>query len=240
MTREPRGGPGAARAGRSPIPPRPEIDPFGDPIAVALIELIFERGYEAVDEHQIADRAGATTRDFRRRFADKQDCTIKVIEASLQDFEWMVESAYDSGADWREGLRACAWAVADHLEEHPDLVHVLVVDLMQARSEMLRVLREECLMYGARVIERGRAEAPDPAAVREGAAMIAMGSIAQLLTHRLQKGVDVAAHETVRQMLYLTVRPYLGEEAAREELDAPRPPGSWVRRPAGVAAGRPG
>jgi hypothetical protein len=44
--------------------------------------------------------------------------------------------------------------------------------------------------------------------------------------------VDVAPHETVRQMLYLSVRPYVGEEAAAEELHLPRPSGSWVRRPA--------
>jgi hypothetical protein len=88
---------------------------------------------------------------------------------------------------------------------------------------MLRVLREECLMYGAQVIDRGRAEAPDPDAVPPGAALVAMGSIAQLLTHRLQKGVDLELRDTVPQMLYLSVRPYLGEEAAQEELHAPRP-----------------
>jgi AcrR family transcriptional regulator len=213
------------------VPPPPDPDPFVDPISVALIELIFERGYEAIDERQIAERAGAGLVEFHERFADKLDCTIKTIEATARDFEWMVETAYDSGSGWREGLRASAWAVADHIERHPTFVHVLVVGLMQTRSEILRVLREECLMYGARIIERGRAEAPDPAAVAPGAAMVAMGSIAQLLTHRLQKGADVAPHETVPQMLYLAVRPYVGEDAAREELDAPRPPGSWVRRP---------
>lgn len=215
-----------------PIPPRPEPDPFTDPIQLAVVDLIFERGYEAVDERSIAARAGVMMVEFRDRFADKQDCTVQTIEACLQDFKWMVETAYAGGADWREGLRASAWAVADHLDRHPKLVHVLVIGLLGARNEMLRVLREETLMYGATVIERGRAVAPDPDAVPAGAAAMAMGSIAQLLTHRLQKGVDVAPHETVRQMLYLSVRPYVGEEAAAEELRLPRPPGSRVRRSA--------
>jgi hypothetical protein len=60
--------------------------------------------------------------------------------------------------------------------------------------------------------------------------MVAMGSIAQLLTHRLQKGVQLELQETVPQMLYLSVRPYHGEEAAQEELHAPRPLGSYVSR----------
>jgi len=220
----------APPASQSPIHPRPERDPFSDPISVALIDLIFERGYEAVSERAIVDRAGTTLGEFHRRFTDKQDCTIQTIEATAREFEWMVEMAYGSGRNWREGLRASAWAVADHIEEHPTFVYVLVIGLMNTKSEMLRVLREDCLMYGAQVIERGRAEAPDPSAVPPAAAMVAMGSIAQLMTHRLQKGVELEPHKTVPQMLYLSVRPYHGEEAAQEELHAPRPLGSYVSR----------
>jgi AcrR family transcriptional regulator len=211
------------------IPPPPDPNPFHDPISLALTDLIYEWGYEAVTEQAIVDRAGATMSEFHRRFVDKLDCTIKTVDAAAQDFEWMVETAYASGGDWREGMRAAAWAVADHIDERQAFTYVLVVGLMQTKSEMLRVVREECLMYGAKVIERGRAEAPDPAAVPAGAAMVAMGSIAQLLTHRLQKGVDLELRATVPQMLYLSIRPYLGEEVAREELHAPRPEGSFVR-----------
>jgi AcrR family transcriptional regulator len=200
----------------------PPADPFSDPIAVAVIDLIFERGYEAVDERQIAARAGITLVEFHRRFADKQDATVKTMEACVADFERLVESAYDTADDWREGLRACAWAVADYIDGHRPLVYVLAVGLLQTRSEMLRVLREECLMYGATVIERGRDEAPDPDLVPPGAALVAMGSIAQLLTHRLQKGEPMMVHDMVPQMLYVSIRPFLGEELAREELHAPR------------------
>jgi AcrR family transcriptional regulator len=231
-TRSPGNGgrPGTTRS--HPIPSRPDPDPFVDPVSVALVSLIAERGYEAVEVEVIAERAGVTMEAFHRRFADKQAATVATIEACLRDFEWMVETVYASRADWREGLRACAWAIADHLEEHPDLVHVLMIDLLEAKNEMLRVLREETLMYGARVIDRARAAAPEPEAVPAGAAAIAIGSIAQLLTHRLQKGEELAAHATVRQMIYLSMRPYLGEETAREELSLPRPEGSHLERPA--------
>jgi AcrR family transcriptional regulator len=216
----------AARA----IPPRPDPDPFSDPISVALVALIAERGHEAVTVEEVAARAGVGVGKFLARFRDKQEATVVTIEACLRDFEWMVETAYATGADWREGLRAAAWAAADHLEAHPELVQVLVIELMSTKSEMLRVLREDVLMYGASVIDRGRPGAADPGAVPEGAAMMAMGSIAQLMTLRLQKGEELAPLETVRQMLYVSTRPYVGEEAAQEELHLPRPAGSLVRR----------
>ncbi|HXF31275.1 MAG TPA: TetR/AcrR family transcriptional regulator [Solirubrobacterales bacterium] len=221
---------GAGGAGiRIPDPPDP--DPFADPLSVALLDLIFERGYEAIDEQAIARRADTSLEEFYRRFTDRRDCTVKTMELCVRDFEWLVESSYMTGVDWQEGLRACAWAAADYVDEHRQLVWVLTVGLLQAKSEMLRVMREEWLMYGARIIERGRAAAPDPDMVPAGAALNAMGSIAQLLTHRMQKGeINSSPHEAVPQLLYLSVRPYLGEEAARQELHAPRPPGSFITR----------
>lgn len=205
---------------------RPHPDPYADPIAQALVELIAEHGYRALTEAALIERAGTTTAQFHLRFADKQDCTVKTFDAFKLDFVWRVETSYASGSGWREGMRASAYAVADFFVEQPDLVQVLVIELLKADSEPLRVLREETMMYGAHVIERGRAECPDATAVPAGAARMAMGSIAQLVTHRLQKGIELAPHEMVPQMLYLAVRPYCGEEVAREELYAPRPLGA--------------
>jgi hypothetical protein len=48
----------------------------------------------------------------------------------------------------------------------------------------------------------------------------------QLLTHRLQAGVDFDAHEIVPEIMCGVVRVYLGDEAAEEELTLPRPPSS--------------
>jgi hypothetical protein len=54
--------------------------------------------------------------------------------------------------------------------------------------------------------------------------MIAVGSIVQLLTRRVQQGVTIEPHGMVPEIMYGIVRAYLGEEAAAEELVLPRPP----------------
>jgi AcrR family transcriptional regulator len=217
------------RPGRFAIPPPPEPDLFSDPIALAVIDLIAERGYEAVSVRLIVDRAGTTMGEFHLRFTDKQDATVQTMRASISSVRWTTETAYATGGTWREGLRAAAWAAADYIDRRPNLVYACVIGLLGAKNEMLRVVREECLMCGASLIERGRSETPDAPA---GAGLMAMGSMAQLLTHRLQKGEPVLAHAMVPEMLYMSVRPYVGEEAAREELEAPRPVGSLVGGPA--------
>jgi AcrR family transcriptional regulator len=210
----------------SAIPPRPEPDPYADPIFAALIAVVAERGYEATTVAEIARRAGVDRADFERRFADKDACALLCFEAFVADYEWRVESAYHSQPDWRTGLRATAYEVAEWICEHPDLIRFGTVDSLEAKSEMIRVRREEVLGYGARVIDRGRAEAADPDAIPSSAGVMAVGSIVQLLTLQMQGHRNLDPFTVVREMLYLAVRPYVGEQAAREELTLPRPP-SW-------------
>jgi len=171
----------------------------------------------------VAERAGVSLEEFHSRFAGLEDCAMKAFEAFVADYERRVESAYASQPDWRSGLRAAAYEVADWMEANPNLIRFGAVDLLEARNEMARVRREEALSYGARLIDRGRQAAPDPAAVPDSAATVAIGSIVQLLTHRLQSGGDPEPEKMVQPMMYAVVRQYLGEEIAREELAMPRP-----------------
>jgi AcrR family transcriptional regulator len=214
--------PGSGSSRRDP-PRAPDPSPFEDPVALAIVDVVAERGYEAATVEQVAGRAGVSIAEFERRFADKEECAHVSFEAFVDDFRHRIEAAYAAYPDWRTGLRAAAYEVADWMSENPNLIRFGAVEILKAENEMVRVRREEALGYGAELIDRGRAEAPDPAAIHEAAALMAIGSIVQLLTHRLQTGVAVDPAEMVPPMMYMATRPYVGEEIAREELVAPRP-----------------
>jgi AcrR family transcriptional regulator len=198
-------------------------DPHADPVATALVELIAERGYEATDIEAVIRRAGIERAEFDRRFADKEDCVLKVYEAFIADFEAEVRAAYEAFPDWPTSLRAAAYAAADWMEERPQTARFGGVDVLYARNEMIRVRREEVFQYCAGLIDAGRAVAPDPAAVPEAAPIMAIGAVAQMLTQRMQRGVDLESPRMVPELMYAAVKPYLGEDAARFELHAPRP-----------------
>jgi AcrR family transcriptional regulator len=208
---------------RTEIPPRPTWNPFHDPVALALVDEVAERGYEQVEVEDVIGRAGVGESEFRARFADKEDCALRCFEAFVADYIWRIETAYRSEPDWRSGLRAAAYEVAHWMTDHPNLVRFGTVEVLSAKSEMIRVRREESLVYGAKLIDRGREEADDPDSIPEGAALIAVGSIVQLLTHRLQSGKDLETFVMVPQMMYVALRPYVGEELARAELTAAAP-----------------
>jgi AcrR family transcriptional regulator len=211
------------RASWPSTPRRPERDPYEDPIIVAFVEVVDERGYEAASLEEVVARSGVTAAEFHRRFAGKEDCAQQSFEALTDDWRFRVYSAYSAFPDWRSGLRAAAYEVADWMEEHPAVVHFGIVEILKAENEMIRVRREEALTYGGELIDGGRREAADPDKIPEAAPLMAIGSIVQLLTHRLQTGVPVEPTEMVPQMMHMATRPYIGEELAREEYDLPRP-----------------
>lgn len=204
-------------------PSKPDPDPFEDPIATAMVDVVVERGYEAATVEEIVERAGVTRAEFDRRFAGKEDCVLKAYEAFIGHFEYTVGSAYDSQPAWPANLRAAAYACAEWMIEHPNLMRFGAVEVLFAESEMVRVRRDEVARFCANLIAAGREEVRDSTAVPDSADLMATGSILQLLTHRLEQGGEVDLVAMVPHMMYVAVRPYLGEEIAREELTAPRP-----------------
>jgi AcrR family transcriptional regulator len=206
------------------LPAPPERDPFTDPIAIATVDEVVERGYAAASVAGVLARPGVERDEFERCFVDLEDCALRTYEAFIADFERRVGSAYNGGDGWLAALRAAAYETADWMAANPKLVRFGTTEVLEMRSEMARVRREEVFLYCAALIDGGRAEAADPAAIPPSAPIVAVGSILQLLTHRVQKGADIDAHAMVPEMMYAAVRPYVGEEVARVELTVPRPP----------------
>jgi AcrR family transcriptional regulator len=189
---------------------------------VAIVQVVDERGYEAATVEEIIERAGVTRAQFFQRFRDKDDCARWSFEALTDDWRFRVYGAYSAHPDWRSGLRAAAYEVADWMKEHPDVVRFGAVEILKAETEMIRVRREEAVNYGAELIDNGRSEAADPSKIPEAAALMAIGSIVQLMTQRMQTGVATEPSEIVPAMMYMATRPYIGEELAREELTMTR------------------
>lgn len=206
------------------LPPEPQPDPLSDPLSLAIVSEAVERGYPAVTVDGVAARAGVEVEEFHRRFRDLDDCAIDTYERLIAAWVRRVVGAFNSRRDWRTALRAAAYETADFFEENPNLPQFGMTEVLRIPSELARVRREEVFAYSLRMIEQGRDAAPDPGSVPEGASMVAVGSILQLLTHRLQQGAEIRFHEQVPESVSMVVDTYLGEEAAREELVLRRPP----------------
>jgi len=195
-----------------------------DRIFAATLDLVSERGHEGVTAEDIAARAGVDGAAFERLFADRERLYVTLFEKLADEFEEDVLAAFRAHDAWRDSLRACAYAAARWLRDHPREIGFGVFQMLAA-GDLAQVHRERQLQRMVDLIDLGRQELDDPDSMGRGVAEGVIGSIYGLLVKELQEGEGVAAGEGyVPEMMYMAVRPYLGHEVAREELSIPPPP----------------
>lgn len=187
--------------------------------------LIVEQGFEQTTVEMVVERAEVDRATFDSEFEDLRDCCMKVYLANIEDFNEAVFGAADRESAWRDRLRAAAYTAARYIEARPiqtrfDMIQMLTVgDTAQAH-------RDRLLGRIVDLIDEGRGELDEPESMSREVAVGVFGSIYQFLLKELHGNPEYGEAGTeappldsfVPQLMYIAVRPYLGHEAAAEEI----------------------
>lgn len=193
-------------------------------IAAAAIDLAAELGYEGTTIEMVVERAGVTRADFDRHFDGKEDCALRLYEEYLGQFVALVLAAAGRERTWRDSMRAAGYAAARYVRDNPRLAQVGVVQMLAVGS-MAEARRAGMMDPIVDLIDAGRHQLADPDSIGRGVAEAVLGSIYELAIRDLASGLGTgSAERVVPQLMYVAVRPYLGHELAREELEMPPPP----------------
>jgi AcrR family transcriptional regulator len=190
----------------------------------ALLDLVHERGYDAVGVAEVCARAGGDMVDFERLFGDKLGCAVAVLEAIAASNLEVVRGAFDRQRRWPDSLRAAAYAHARWIAENPEKMRFGLLETVWA-SELTGAVRDRLFGEYVAMVDAGREVAADPDSIPAFTAEGVVGSVTEVVARRLGPEGGAELIELVPEMMYLAVRPYLGEEAARRELTAPPPEG---------------
>jgi AcrR family transcriptional regulator len=192
------------------------------PLTAATIAVVAERGYPGATLEEIAARAGVERAELEGQLATIDELAERILAALNDDFQARVGAAYRGGGRWPDSLRAAAYEAARWIRDKPQAAWFGMVGSLEA-GDMARVRREENLRWGAALIDAGREVAPDPAAVPAAAPLLAVGAVAETLRRQQEGWLVAGVIESVPEMMAAAVRPYLGEAAARAELQIPAP-----------------
>jgi AcrR family transcriptional regulator len=193
-------------------------------IEAAVFDLVLELGYENVTPEAVSKRAGTGSGAIERQFGDVRTCVETLYVAIDQRFARRVEHAYESGVNWRDSLRAAAYAAADYFSECPRELRFCTVALLGAGATIM-ARRDVNLQRFVDMIDAGRQELADPASVGRGAAESAIGAIFEQMVRAVNRGgPQFDAREEVPGLMYLAVRPYVGHAEAMKEFSIPPPP----------------
>jgi AcrR family transcriptional regulator len=202
----------------------------------AVIEIAAERGYGETTIEAIVERAGLDRPAFDRHFRGKYDCFISAWQDLNEECLETMVRAYESAEHWPDRLRAVAEQIVRGLRDDPSRASFGVEVL--AAGDAARARRDMTMRVVAGLIDSGRNQMEDPEAVPHTTAEALAGSAYGQIYSRVVRGAVDELPALVPQLMSAAVMPYLGVEAAMDELR--RDSGEQERYGRGVARKRSG
>jgi AcrR family transcriptional regulator/DNA-binding MarR family transcriptional regulator len=214
-------------------------------LLAAALDVIGEHGWEGMTVERVTRRAGVSSKTFYEVFAEREDCFLGVFDSAIERLAALAAHGYrqDGGNEqdrgWAQGLRGAVLALLEFLEYEPAIRRLVFVDApavgpkVQARREGVRRELEA-------IIDRGRRESPPGSRPPRSAAQGALeGALAVLEGWLLQPRLlrqtylleprPVPMTELLGPLMSRILAPYLGPEAAQQELELPTRPAGRPR-----------
>ncbi len=187
-----------------------------DQILAALIDIAAERGYGETTIELVLERAGLDRPAFDRHFRGKYDCFLSAWQQLNEECLETMVRAYESREEWPDRLRAVAYEVIEGLRHDPSRASFGIEVL--ASGDAARARRDMTMRVIASLIDAGRQEMDDPEAVPHTTAEALAGSAYGQIYSRVVRGAVEELPDLVPQLMSAAVMPYLGVEAAMDEL----------------------
>jgi AcrR family transcriptional regulator len=188
-----------------------------DQIIESFIEVVAKLGYRGTPLEVVLARTGVSEETFRRHFGDEDECFQAAWEFVNERYMPSALAAYEGATGWREQIRAVAHAILRYLTRHPDHARILFVEGPTPGDPARTPLDPKIETFIA-LIDLGRQEMDDPDSLTRATAEGLAGAVNQRIALCLQQGADDELPRLLPELMYLVVRPYLGNAVAVEEL----------------------
>jgi AcrR family transcriptional regulator len=186
-------------------------------IRTALRSLVAERGYRETSLDDVLDRAGVDPATFERHYPGLEACFAEIWEGYKREFLRVTGLGFASSANWREGMRAAAWGFCRFLQEDEDRARFFLVEFNYA-GEGVNASRDLVMQIYADYIDKGNGVRAGPERVPREQAEAIVGAIWEGAVARILDDDFEGFPAAIPQGMFITVFPYLGLEAAQEEL----------------------
>jgi AcrR family transcriptional regulator len=192
-------------------------------LRTALLELCAERGYAQVELGMLLERADLDQAAFERHYPDLDACFSSVLGEVYDEFFFSAQKAVAGQHGWRDRMRATAYALLRFLRSDERVAHLAAVDAQEG-GEMAQQLFLETFNRLVDLIDEGSAEASGPDSPSRATALGVGGVLFARIQEAVAEGELALGEEEIPELMYAAVFPYLGAEAAAEELRIPPPP----------------
>lgn len=194
-----------------------ELDPERERICEALAVMVAKSGLPAVDIQPVLLHAGVDRETFDHHFGGLQDCFDRLWDELTTEYTSGWDAAFAGSAPWRDRLRRAAYFTLRYFSEDPTRTAFFMLGT-QSGGEVAQARRDRMIARGVVMVDGARSELDDPDSIPRSEAEAVVGAIYEGLLGVVSEGDLERLIEHVPQLMYIAVLPYLGVEAAEEEL----------------------
>lgn len=203
--------------GRHRLPPEVVARSQRERLLEAAIRVVAGKGYAATTVADLTREAGVSRTTFYEHFEDKGACFLAAYDNAVDALVRRVGAAYESQERWPERARAGLEALLAALAEEPDLARLALVDIGSAGPLAQRRYRA-AVQRLTPLFDEGRDFAPAGRTLPANTSRMAIGAVTGLISDELVAGRAEYLPELLSDLLFATLVPYIGPEAAAREV----------------------
>ncbi|HXA55627.1 MAG TPA: TetR/AcrR family transcriptional regulator [Solirubrobacteraceae bacterium] len=200
----------------------------GDPrtrLLDAMIATASYRGYDRTTVERVLQTAKVTAAVFDEHFANKEDCFLQALDATIARIEQRVLERTERPDPWPARVRGGLGALLGALGENPDGARVALVESLCA-SPAAGERHHALLRAFPPLLEEGRFHCEHPDLLPSYIAEAMTGGIASILHRRALEDRIGELPRLCGDLAYFALLPYLGHHRAIVAAYAKEPAGA--------------
>jgi AcrR family transcriptional regulator len=183
----------------------------------ATMRVAATKGYAPMTIADLTGEAGVSRSTFYELFADKEDCFLAAYDDAFDRLVRWVTTAYEAEDRWPDRARAGLRALLEALASEPEQARLALVEVTTAGPAAQRRYRA-AVQRLTPFFDDGRDFVPGGRRLPANTARMAAGSVVGLITDELLAGRAEQLPDLLSDVLFATLVPYLGPDAAMREV----------------------
>jgi AcrR family transcriptional regulator len=204
--------------GRHRLPPEVVARSQRERLQEAAVRVVAEKGYAATTIGDLTKAAGVSRTTFYELFEDKEACFLAAYDNAVEALVRRTVAAFESEQRWPDRAAAGLAALLEALAAEPALARLSLVDIGAAGPAAQRRYRA-AVQRLTPLFEEGRDFAPRGRNLPANTSRMAIGGVTGLLSDELVAGRAAQLPELLSDVLFATLVPYIGPDAAAREVD---------------------
>lgn len=185
----------------------------------AMIRVAAAKGYEATTVTDVIEVAGVSRATFFEMFEDKQACFLEAYDAVIDVLIAHVTSAFEAaeGEPWPDRIAAGLGAMVELLAAEADIARMAMVEVTAAGDDARERYRAALARFTP-FLEEGRAYSGQGGELPPDTARFAIGGATSMIFDEIRAGRGPELERILPDLVFAVLMPYLGPEAAEDEM----------------------